>query len=97
MKNPNPSLTTGVIIAGVLFLAGCSAPAPVAEQPQPAADPLPSWNDSAARTSIVDFVERITEPDSPDFVPEPERIAVFDNDGTLWSEQPIVLPALFRH
>lgn len=95
MKNPNPSLTSGVIIVAVLLLAGCSAPAPVAEQPQSAADPLPSWNDSVARTAILDFVARVTDPDSPDFVPEPERIAVFDNDGTLWSEQPAYFQLFF--
>jgi len=38
---------------------------------------------------MVDFVVRVTDPASPDFVPEPERIAVFDNDGTLWSERPV--------
>ncbi|HEU4693354.1 MAG TPA: HAD family hydrolase [Vicinamibacterales bacterium] len=50
---------------------------------------LPSWNDTASRQAIVRFVERVTTPGSPDFVAEPERVAVFDNDGTLWSEQPI--------
>jgi hypothetical protein len=54
-----------------------------------AADPLPSWNDGAAKQSIVTFVEKVTKPGSPDFVPVPERIAVFDNDGTLWCEQPL--------
>jgi phosphoserine phosphatase len=53
-----------------------------------AADPLPSWNDGPAKQSIVTFVEKVTKPGSPDFVPGHERIAVFDNDGTLWSEQP---------
>jgi hypothetical protein len=53
-----------------------------------AADPLPSWNGGQARQSIVAFVEKVTTPGSPDFVPVPERIAVFDNDGTLWCEQP---------
>jgi phosphoserine phosphatase len=53
-----------------------------------AADPLPSWNDGKAKQSIVSFVERVTKPGSPDFVPVAERIATFDNDGTLWSEQP---------
>jgi hypothetical protein len=51
-----------------------------------AADPLPSWYDGKAKQSIVAFVEKVTQPGSPDFVPEPERIAVFDNDGTLWCE-----------
>ena len=53
-----------------------------------AADPLPSWNEGPAKQSIITFVEKVTKPGSPDFVPVPERIAVFDNDGTLWSEQP---------
>jgi phosphoserine phosphatase len=53
-----------------------------------AADPLPSWSDGASKGAIVAFVERVTKQGSPDFVPPAERIAVFDNDGTLWSEQP---------
>src|SRR3984957_2885573 len=51
-------------------------------------DPLPSWNDGAAKKSITDFVARVTREGGPDFVPVPERIATFDNDGTLWTEQP---------
>lgn len=50
-------------------------------------DALPSWRDTAAKSSIVEFVAAVTDPKSPDFVPPSERIAVFDNDGTLWSEQ----------
>ena len=65
------------------IIGGC------ASAPERAADPLPSWRKTAARDSIVDFVERVTDPDGPDFVPVAERVAVFDNDGTLWSEQPI--------
>ena len=60
-----------------------------------AGDPLPSWNDGKARQSIVAFVERVSTPGSPDFVPAPERIAVFDNDGTLWSEQPMPVQLYF--
>ena len=60
-----------------------------------ASDPLPSWNDGAARKSIVAFVERVTKQGSADFVPEAERIAVFDNDGTLWSEQPMYFQLAF--
>lgn len=54
-----------------------------------AVEPLPSWNDSAARRAIVGFVARVTAEGSPDFVAPAERVAVFDNDGTLWGEQPI--------
>jgi phosphoserine phosphatase len=56
--------------------------------PAHAADPLPSWNDGPSKAAIVAFVEKVTKQGSPDFVPPAERIAVFDNDGTLWSEQP---------
>lgn len=47
------------------------------------ADPLPSWNDGKTKQSIIDFVEKVTQTGSPDFVPPAERIATFDNDGTL--------------
>lgn len=60
-----------------------------------AADPLPSWNDGAAKQSIISFVKKVTTKGSPDFVPPAERIATFDNDGTLWSEQPIYVQLAF--
>ena len=60
-----------------------------------AADPLPSWNDGQAKQSVIEFVEKVTKPGSPDFVPVPERIAVYDNDGTLWSEQPVPVQFYF--
>jgi phosphoglycolate phosphatase-like HAD superfamily hydrolase len=59
---------------------------PLLAQPD---DPLPSWNDTAPKKAIVAFVERVTKDGSPDFVPVNERIATFDNDGTLWAEQPL--------
>lgn len=60
-----------------------------------AADPLPSWNDGAAKKSIVAFVKKVTKKGSPDFVPVLERIATFDNDGCLWAEQPMYFQAFF--
>ncbi|MFN0197215.1 MAG: HAD family hydrolase [Planctomycetaceae bacterium] len=60
-----------------------------------AADPLPSWSDGKAKRSIVEFVEKVTRKDSPDFVPVSERIATFDNDGTLWCEQPMPFQLFF--
>lgn len=54
-------------------------------------DPLPSWNDGATKASILDLVARVTAPGGPDFVPPEQRIATFDNDGTLWIEQPIYI------
>jgi phosphoserine phosphatase len=59
------------------------------------ADALPSWNDGPAKTSITNFVARVTRQGGPDFVPPAERIAVFDNDGTLWSEQPMYVQLAF--
>lgn len=56
---------------------------------------LASWNDGPARRTILDFIERTTKADSAEFVAEPDRIAVFDNDGTLWSEQPIYFQFAF--
>ncbi len=60
-----------------------------------AADALPSWNDGKAKQSIVEFVAKVTTAGSPDFVPPAERIATFDNDGTLWSEQPLYFQFVF--
>ena len=60
-----------------------------------AADPLPSWNDGKAKQSIINFVTKVTTAGSPDFVPVPERIATFDNDGTLWCEQPVPVQLYF--
>jgi hypothetical protein len=60
-----------------------------------AQDPLPSWNAGATKKSITDFVAKVTTAGSPDFVPVPERIATFDNDGTLWCEQPLYVQLFF--
>jgi len=60
-----------------------------------ASDPLPSWNDGAAKKSIREFVAKVTTPGSPDFVPVAERIATFDNDGTLWNEEPLPVQLFF--
>jgi hypothetical protein len=62
---------------------------------QAAGGTLPSWNDGAVKTSITNFVARVTTQGGPDFVPPAERIAVFDNDGTLWSEQPMYVQLAF--
>lgn len=74
-------------VRGLLFV--------LALEPLRAADPLPSWNDTAPKRAIVAFVEKVTGEGSPDFVPKAERIATFDNDGTLWSEQPMYFQFLF--
>ena len=87
----------------VMLTAACTSGPQAGAQPQASTppptqaaigtgDPLPSWNDGPAKKAIVDFVARVTKEGSPDFVPVPERIATFDNDGTLWAEQPLHVP-----
>ena len=82
------ALKAALMIAALFALAFTT----VASQ---AADPLPSWNDGPAKQSIIAFVEKVTKPGSPDFVPAGERIATFDNDGTLWCEQPMPVQLYF--
>jgi len=67
----------------------------VCSQTVGAQDPLPSWQDTAPKRAIIRFVERVTKPGSPDFVAPSERIATFDNDGTLWSEKPVPFQLFF--
>lgn len=67
-----------------LFITACSK-----------VDPLPSWNEGDSKQNIIAFVEAVTDKSSPDFVPAEERIATFDNDGTLWSERPIYFQLFF--
>jgi phosphoserine phosphatase len=78
----------------LLVLAACLV-ASTATRVQAATDPLPSWNEGAARTRIVSFVQAVTDPMGKDYVAPGARVAVFDNDGTLWSEQPIYFQAAF--
>ena len=71
------------------------ASAPPTTQATGAGDPLPSWNEGRTKNAIRDFVGRVTKEGSSDFVPVPERIATFDNDGTLWTEKPLPFQLLF--
>jgi phosphoserine phosphatase len=89
----NFAKTIFVVVVTTLLLA-CGSPG---NAPPPASSeaPLQSWNEGEARGRILDFVARVTDPEGPDFVPESERIAVFDNDGTLWSEKPLYFQFLF--
>ncbi|MCQ3830903.1 haloacid dehalogenase-like hydrolase [Microbulbifer elongatus] len=57
--------------------------------------PLPSWNAGSTKQSIVEFVEKVTKQGGPDFVPEAQRIATFDNDGNLWAEQPLYFQLIY--
>ena len=80
-------LLTTITLGGVLLSAGLAT--------AQTADPLSSWNDGKAKQSIIEFVAKVAKQGSPDFVPPAERIAVFDNDGTLWSEQPMYFQLIF--
>src|SRR5688500_3277452 len=79
-------------VAGAFALLCALAVVTTMAQP---GDPLPSWNAGTSRKSIVDFVTRVTTRGSPQFVPPAERIATFDNDGTLWAEQPMYFQLAF--
>ncbi len=76
-------------------LALCAAAACAGVHAGAPADPLPSWKDGDTKAAITAFVERVTKEGSPDFVPPAERIATFDNDGTLWAEQPLYFQAFY--
>jgi phosphoglycolate phosphatase-like HAD superfamily hydrolase len=90
------------ILAIAVAASTCSAQAPSrpadsapAASNEAVGDPLPSWNDSGSKAAITSFVGRVTKEGGPDFVPVPARIATFDNDGTLWAEQPIYVQFAF--
>jgi phosphoglycolate phosphatase-like HAD superfamily hydrolase len=76
------------LFAAIVLLAGTG-------MARAQSDPLPSWSEGASKTAILDFVKRVTTPGGPEFVPPAERIATFDNDGTLWSEQPMYFQLAF--
>jgi hypothetical protein len=80
-------LSLGLLIGLLTLGPGLSAHAQT--------DPLPSWNDGPTKQALVKFVQTVTDAGSPQHVPPPARIAVFDNDGTLWSEQPMYFQGLF--
>ncbi len=81
------------VALSILFVAALGFVQPASSQQSP--DPLPSWNDGPTKKAIIEFVARVTKEGGGDFVPVAERIATFDNDGTLWSEQPIYFQLAF--
>lgn len=88
MKNKSFTVLVGAVL-GLLASVGLSSQASAQN------DPLPSWNDTPARRAIVDFVSRVTKAGGPNFVAPAERVATFDNDGTLWVEQPMYVQMAF--
>jgi phosphoserine phosphatase len=87
-RRPHAGVSVPALLAVVLLLSS-----PLSAWAQP--DPLPSWSDGAAKQAIVKFVEAVTTQGGPQFVAPAARIATFDNDGTLWSEQPIYFQFAF--
>ena len=79
------------VAAAIILIAICGRTAPSWAQN----DPLPSWNDGAAKKAIVDFIKITTDPASPKFIPDEERIATFDQDGTLWVEHPMYTQVVY--
>jgi phosphoserine phosphatase len=100
MKNHRLSIT---IFLAVLLLSGCnqnesetaSDAVEVSSSSSDNADPLPSWNEGSAKSSIISFVQQVSDPQSAEFVKPEDRIATFDNDGTLWAEQPAYFQLFF--
>ena len=90
MNIPDRKIMKKLNLAVLLFFVLSSAASASTQH-----DPLPSWNDGKAKKSIIDFVARVTKQDGPDYVRPPERIATFDNDGTLWAEQPLYFQFIF--
>jgi haloacid dehalogenase-like hydrolase len=84
------------ILSALPFVSGISLRSHEAlAQAATSGPPLPSWNDGATKQSILDFVAAVTRDGSPDFTPPAERIATFDNDGTLWVEHPMYTQLVF--
>lgn len=79
----------------IIFLFFALACSPKQEQSREVIDPLPSWNESTVKSAIMDYVENVTLASSPSFIPKQDRIATFDNDGTLWAEQPLYFQFFF--
>jgi phosphoglycolate phosphatase-like HAD superfamily hydrolase len=82
-------------LASLPALSGPLLPMPVRAQTAASGSPLPSWNEGATKQAILEFVAAVTREGSPDFVPPAERIATFDNDGTLWVEHPMYTQLAF--
>jgi hypothetical protein len=97
--NPNPSYLRGlsrrVLLSALAVAPAVIGPLRATSASAQAGDPLPSWNDGATKNSITTFVSRVTTQGGPDFVPVEQRIATFDNDGTLWIEQPMYIQLAF--
>ena len=97
----NRARALGLAITAVFLLSCAGSPTPGTAEPRASAedaafvDPLPSWNDNGTKARIIDFVRSVTDPEDPAFVEPEDRVATFDNDGTLWAEQPLYTELAF--
>jgi phosphoserine phosphatase len=89
------SLLLSLTLTGLLYSCNQPAPRTAADKSAALAEPLPSWQEGNSKQDIIAFVTAVRDPASPDYVPPADRIAVFDNDGTLWAEQPLYFQFLF--
>jgi hypothetical protein len=93
---PSRCISRRILLTTIAVLPILPGPALlISKQALAQIDPLPSWNDGASKRAIVEFVARVTQQGGPDFVPPVERVAVFDNDGTLWCEHPMYVQMAF--
>jgi len=90
------------IIIGIAFITSFSSckeagnnTQGVLQNPTSDADPLPSWNEGNVKSAIIEYVEDVTNSENPNFIDVADRIATFDNDGNLWSEQPMYFQLFF--
>jgi haloacid dehalogenase-like hydrolase len=94
--NPIPKISRRVLLSTLAAIPSVIGPLrPATALAQASTDPLPSWNDGAVKASITNFVVRAATPGSPDFVETTQRVITFDNDGTLWCEQPMYVQFAF--
>jgi hypothetical protein len=89
VKHPHRKIYTFWMLLWAICLIVLTAPAAAAP------DPLPSWNDGAAKQAIIEFVQTVTDPSSPRYVEPRDRVATFDNDGTMWVSHPVYTEFVF--
>jgi hypothetical protein len=95
MKTNAFKIYLSLFLLFLLAISGCKNGGSQSQSAQSNTDPLTSWNEGAAKQAIENFVNAVSDPDSPDYVLPADRVATFDNDGTLWAEQPLYFQVFF--
>ena len=96
MQFEYPVIGVLIILVGSILAIVAMDSEPTQDTTEIISEPLPSWNNGNSKQKIIEFVNKVTNPSSPSFVPSIDRIATFDNDGTLWIEQPLYIPFAFH-